>query len=105
MVFRVGAEMDAVGVTTMSKNSMAEVEEFKLKFSIWQNALSKVIGSKNKKIIIPVDSHIHSQNWIFCDQLYRGGGRGAHKFQLFGSVAERLRQGPAAAEVGKGVKF
>lgn len=31
MVFRVGAEMDAVGVTTMSKNSMAEVEEFKLK--------------------------------------------------------------------------
>lgn len=47
MVFRVGAEMDAVGVTTMSKNSMAEVEEFKLKFSIlWQNALSKVIGSK-----------------------------------------------------------
>lgn len=32
MVFRVGAEMDAVGVTTMSKNSMAEVEEFKLKF-------------------------------------------------------------------------
>ena len=46
MVFRVGAEMDAVGVTTMSKNSMAEVEEFKLKFSIRQNALSKVIGSK-----------------------------------------------------------
>ena len=45
MVFRVGAEMDAVGVTTMSKNSMAEVEEFKLKFSIWQNA-------KNKKLII-----------------------------------------------------
>ena len=27
MVFRVGAEMDAVGVTTMSKNNMAE--EFK----------------------------------------------------------------------------
>jgi len=96
MVFRVGAEMDAVGVTTMSKNSMAKVEEFKLKFSIWQNALSKMIGSKNKNNLKD------SQNWIFCDQLYRGG---AHKFQLFGSVAERLRQGPAAAEVGKGVKF
>lgn len=100
MVFRVGAEMDAVGVTTMSKNSMAEVEEFKLKFSIlWQNALSKVIGSKKfkKKSSYPSGTHI-----TFLRPTLSGG---AHKFKLFGSVAERLRQGPAAAEVGKGVKF